>query len=87
MDQPVSPKSEGQNKKIDKYEVDDAVRTLLRAEDIKSNKELMKLVGPELAKQHKNISKVRSIADIRARANAGDDESSEEKVDDESMEE
>ena len=38
-------------KKYDEWEIKDAVRTLVQAEEIKQNKELMKLVIPELKKQ------------------------------------
>ena len=36
-----------------KWEVEDAVRTILRAEEIKQDEELMKLVKPELEKHTK----------------------------------
>ncbi len=67
MDQPVKADG-GKKNKIDKYEVESAVRTLLDAEKIKSNKELMKLVGPEIMKQHKAIGKISSIAQLRMKA-------------------
>ena len=38
-------------KKYDEWEIKDAVRTLVQAEEIKQNKELMNLVIPELKKQ------------------------------------
>jgi hypothetical protein len=47
--------AEGKKKKYEKYEIEDAARTLIRAEEIKSNKELSKLVSAELDKQEKAI--------------------------------
>lgn len=79
MDQPVNPKGPSKSK-IDKYEVESAVRTLLEAEKIKANKELMKLVAPEIEKQHKAMTKISSIAQLRARANKMSDD---DDVDDE----
>lgn len=38
-------------KKYDEWEIKDAVRTLVQAEEIKQNKELMNLVIPELKKK------------------------------------
>ena len=37
-----------QEEKYKNWEIDDAVRTLLRAEEIKQDKELMALVAPKL---------------------------------------
>lgn len=39
--------------KYDEWEIKDAVRTLVHAEEIKGNAELMALVAPELDKQAK----------------------------------
>ena len=39
--------------KFDKWEIENAVRTLIEAEKIKNNQELMAFVAPELVKQHK----------------------------------
>lgn len=50
-------------KKIEDYEVDSACDTLMRAEEIKHNEELMKLVRKKLAKKQKAIN---SIADLKA---------------------
>lgn len=57
-----SPVKPGEKKKIDQYEVEDAVRTLIRAEEVKGNAELMKLVGAEVNKKKKAIN---SIADLK----------------------
>lgn len=45
--------------KYDEWEIKDAVRTLIRAEEIKQDKELMSFVAPELEKQSKAIKKCR----------------------------
>lgn len=46
-------------KKYEEYEIQDAARALIRAEEIKANKELSKLVAAELDKQAKNIQRVK----------------------------
>lgn len=50
----------------DDYELDDAVRTLVRAEEIKQDKKLMKACGDRLDKK---VRAVKSIADLRQRKN------------------
>jgi hypothetical protein len=59
---PVGVEEESE-KKYDKWEVDCAVNDLLRAEEIKANPELMKLVLEKMADKKKAIS---SIAELRA---------------------
>jgi hypothetical protein len=44
------------------WEVEDAIRTLIRAGEIQANEELMAKVRPKLKKQ---MSVMRSIADLR----------------------
>lgn len=73
----VEPKKDS----IDKYEVEDAVRTLLRAEEIKADKKLMALVGPEISKKHKAISKISSMAQLRDKANGAVDDQSDDSID------
>ena len=55
---------EEKNKKltIDCWEVDDALRTLVRAEEIKQNKELMDLVSKKAALQQKITDELASRA-------------------------
>lgn len=48
---------------IDSWEVDDALRTLIRAEEIKQNKELMELVAKKAALQKKVTDELTSRAD------------------------
>ena len=55
-------KKEGKEKKYDEWEIKDAVSTLKRAEEIKANKELMKLADAQIKKELKAI---RSVADLR----------------------
>ena len=47
----VTAEQESETKVPDKWEIEDAVRTLIRAEEIKQDAELMKLVAPELKKR------------------------------------
>lgn len=54
-----SPVKEGKKKKYEEYEITDAARTLIRAEEIKANKVLSKLVAAELDKQSKAIAKAK----------------------------
>ncbi len=51
--------------KFDKYELEDAVRTLKRAEEIKQNSALMRALGPHLdaeVKTHKSVQELRRHA-------------------------
>lgn len=47
--------------KYDEWDIKDAVRTLIRAEEIKNDAELMSLVSPELEKQAKAIKSAAEI--------------------------
>ena len=49
---------------IDSWEVDDALRTLIRAEEIKQNKELMDLVTKKAALQKKVTDELATRANI-----------------------
>ena len=66
----------------DEYEVKDAADTLMKAEDIKNNKHLMKHVHKHLKKKQKQIT---SIAQLRALKNTpkepGEGTPAEEKMD------
>ena len=53
-DGPVESKKRG----IDKWEAQDALRTIQRAEEIKSNRPLMKAVKAEARSQMKSIERV-----------------------------
>ena len=48
---------------IDSWQVDDALRTLIRAEEIKQNKELMDLVTKKAALQKKVTDELANRAD------------------------
>lgn len=48
---------------IDSWEVDEALRTLIRAEEIKQNKELMELVSKKAAIQKEVTDKLVNRAD------------------------
>lgn len=60
------------------YEVDDAMRTLLRAEEIKANDKLMDAVQKKLTGQSKAI---KSIADLRKKKAELDAEEEAEEAD------
>jgi len=51
-------------KGYDDYELDDAVRTLVRAEEIKQDKKLMKACQDRLDKK---VKAVKSLADLKQR--------------------
>lgn len=61
---------------MDEHEVKSACETLLRAEEIKGNAELMKKVHAEMSKKKKHIT---SVSDLRKKADemaeASEDES------------
>ena len=55
--------AEKQKLTIDSWKVDDALRTLIRAEEIKQNKELMDLVTKKAALQKKVTDELANRAD------------------------
>lgn len=55
--------TEKQKLTIDSWQVDDALRTVIRAEEIKQNKELMDLVTKKAALQKKVTDELVSRAD------------------------
>ena len=55
--------TEKQKLTIDSWQVDDALRTVMRAEEIKQNKELMDLVTKKAALQKKVTDELVSRAD------------------------
>lgn len=57
----INVSQEPKKPKYDEWEIKEAVRTLIKAEEIKQDKELMVFVAPELEKQSKAI---KSAADI-----------------------
>lgn len=57
--------SEKKSKTPDKYEIDNAMRTLLDAEEIKQNPHMMKHVSKHIKKKKKAIE---SIDDLRKKA-------------------
>lgn len=70
-------KENGKKKKIEDYEVDSACEALMRAEEIKGNKELMALVHKKLSKKK---TAIKSIQDIREKAANMDESSGEEEA-------
>jgi len=71
VDAPVEAKK-GKKKKYEDYEISNAVDTLKRAEEIRADDELMKLVSKEAKKQ---VKAIKSIADLKARRDELDEES------------
>ena len=57
----INVTQEPKKPKYDEWEIKDAVRTLIRAEEIKQDKELMSFVAPELEKQSKAIKSAAEI--------------------------
>lgn len=57
----INVSQEPKKPKYDEWEIKDAVRTLIRAEEIKQDKELMSFVAPELEKQSKAIKSAAEI--------------------------
>jgi hypothetical protein len=76
VEDPSESDGEGKNpKSYDKYQLDDAVNTLSKAESIKNNAHFMKHVQKHAAKKVKEFS---SIADLKnAYKNMSDDEKKE----------
>ncbi len=57
-------KEDGADKKYDEWEIDDACRTLHRAEEIKADSKLMAAVKPHLekkAKAYKSLSELKQL--------------------------
>lgn len=50
--------------KFDRWEIENAVRTIIEAEQIKLDKEKMKYVLPQLEKQKTAVDNASSVADI-----------------------
>ena len=71
----VAVQPDGKKKGIDKWEVDSAVESLLRAEEIKANKPLMKEVMKKLDGKKTAIS---SLQELRSVADEKNKEASEE---------
>jgi hypothetical protein len=69
----AAPKAE-KAKKIEEYEIDDAVRTLLQAEEIKQKPELMKLVSKKLQAKKKAINSLADLQKINAKMPGEDEE-------------
>lgn len=57
----INVSQEPKKPKYDEWDIKDAVRTLIRAEEIKQDKELMSFVAPELEKQSKAIKSAAEI--------------------------
>jgi hypothetical protein len=57
----INVSQEPKKPKYDEWEIKEAVRTLIKAEEIKQNKELMVFVAPELEKQSKAIKSAAEI--------------------------
>lgn len=66
---PENKVSESGEKKPDKWEIDNWVRTVIEAEEIRDDPEKMKHVAPLLEKKAASAQKaIRSIADLRSAA-------------------
>ena len=69
-DAPVAAKPK-KKKKIEDWEVEDALRTLKQAEKIREDEEMMKLVEKHAKKE---VRAIRSIADLRKRRDELDEQ-------------
>jgi hypothetical protein len=58
----VEKEAEGKEKEYDKWELEDAARTLQRAEEIKADKKLMTALAPYLEKNIKSLAGLRKLA-------------------------
>ncbi len=74
---PVMP---DKKKGYDKYELDNAVETLQRAEEIKADKKLMKALGPHLAKKVKAITSVAQLREVGRKKTLDEAETKDEAV-------
>lgn len=57
----IATETEAEKPKYDEWEIKNAVDTLMRAEEIKQDAELMALVAPELEKRTKAV---KGLADV-----------------------
>lgn len=57
----IASETEAEKPKYDEWEIKNAVDTLMRAEEIKQDAELMALVAPELEKRTKAV---KGLADV-----------------------
>lgn len=57
----INVSKEPEKPKYDEWEIKNAVRTLVEAEEIKNNAELMAFVAPELEKQAKAVKSAAEI--------------------------
>jgi len=70
----ATPVKEDKNKTPDKWEVQCAVDTLIRAEEIKQNPELLELAMKEIEKKKEALGRIpKSLADLKSMANDMDD--------------
>lgn len=74
QEMPEAPEK-NESKKIDDYEVNSAMETLMRAEEIKKDPELMKLVQKKAGSKMKSI---KSVQDLRDLGNDMDDDEDED---------
>jgi len=58
-------KEDKEKKGYDEYELKDACHTLMRAEEIKADKELMAAVKPMLSKKAQAIKKISSFSELK----------------------
>lgn len=68
--EPVESKGDKKKKEYDKWEIEDAYRTLKRAEEVKNTPELMKLISKEYDKDLKAIKSLSSLKNLASKAMA-----------------
>lgn len=70
----VAAEKEKSSKKIEDWEVDDALRTLTKAEEIKTNEPLMKLVAEKAEVQKGALDKITAADVLFGKKKGKDDE-------------
>ena len=80
-------------KKFDKYEIERAINTIMEADEILENKELMKEVKKKISKASKKIGSIDDLRKLAEKPNygigemdEGDEETSDDKAEEENKE-
>lgn len=69
----MSEEMESEDKEMEDYEIDDCVRTLIRAEEIKSDSKKMAKIRQALEKKKKAINSIQDMRDKRQKMSEEDD--------------
>lgn len=69
---------EASPKKMDEWEIDSAMDTLVRAEEIKKDKKLMKAIYPKMKKKISSIEELKELYNDKMMDSEEEDDASEE---------